>query len=393
MEVGLNMLLIFYQIFVTACIVIVLANALINLRALRKPPREGEIADPSPLISILVPVRNEERNIERCLNSLVVQDYPNIEILVLDDNSEDATSRIVEGFCERFPFVKLFRGDPLPPGWTGKNFACHQLAERARGSWLLFTDADTVHESNSVSSVYRAVRDGDVGFLSLIPFHFRGTLGEELFIPLIGFAFIGIFPLSLMNSVKDPMLSIALGPFMLIRRDVYDKVGGHKAIKGEIVDDIQLVRSVKRHGEKIAFMDGTDILSIRFYRSFRELWNGFSKNAFGAFDYSITVFFGFLALMSIIFIAPYIIFIKGLLAHHLYMAPAIQVTLITTLRFILAIRFRSNLLIPFLSPISFILGLILALNSARLILTVKKVSWKGREYSKDEGEVVDVHVR
>ena len=137
-----------YQQIVFILLAAVLLNLLLNLRALRKPKSDIELPEPAPLISVLVPARNEEANIDVCLESLRQQDYPNFEILVLDDSSTDGTADIVARIAAEDSRVRLLRGQALPPGWAGKTFACHQLAQEARGSWLLFTDADTVHAAS-----------------------------------------------------------------------------------------------------------------------------------------------------------------------------------------------------------------------------------------------------
>ncbi len=150
-----------YQATITIILALLLLNTLNNLRLLRRPeilmpdpspPRRRPELDDSPLVSILVPARNEERAIGRCVESLALQDYPRCEILVLDDHSEDRTAAIVAELSMRYPRVRLLHGEPLPWGWHGKAFACAQLAREAKGDWLLFADADTVHASSCVST-------------------------------------------------------------------------------------------------------------------------------------------------------------------------------------------------------------------------------------------------
>ena len=127
-------------------------NLILNLRSLKTPRPESKIPKTPPLISVLIPARDEEANIRTCLESLQKQDYPNFEILVLDDNSSDNTAKIVEQIAATDDRIQLLRGKPLPKDWAGKPFACYQLAKKARGSWLLFIDADTIHEPHALRS-------------------------------------------------------------------------------------------------------------------------------------------------------------------------------------------------------------------------------------------------
>src|SRR4030042_2032162 len=139
-----------YQIVIGALLVVFAINLILNLRSLRRPESNSRIAKPAPLISVLIPARNEEENIETCLKSLQKQNYPNFEVIVLDDNSKDRTAVIVERIAAKDHRISLLKGQPLAEGWAGKPFACYQLAEKARGSWLMFIDADTTHAPHMV---------------------------------------------------------------------------------------------------------------------------------------------------------------------------------------------------------------------------------------------------
>ena len=142
-----------YQVIIAAGLVIFMLNLILNLRSLKTPRIDSKIPEPAPPVSILVPARDEEENIGTCLESLQKQDYPNFEILVLDDNSVDNTASIVEQMAAKDNRIQLIRGEPLPEDWAGKPFACYQLAQKARGSWLLFVDADTTHASHMLRSL------------------------------------------------------------------------------------------------------------------------------------------------------------------------------------------------------------------------------------------------
>ena len=267
-----------YQVIITLLLLGILANVLNNLRLLRRMPRHGPLPDPPPLLSVLIPARNEERNIGRCLESLLRQDYPCLEILVLDDESSDQTADVVAKLAAEHPQIRLLRGQLLPPGWHGKTYACQQLAQAARGEWLLFTDADTVHAPHAVSSALRAALETRADLVSLFPRAVMGTFWEAVALPMITVGPMCYLPLGLINRTRHPLVTLAIGPFMFFRRDFYWRIGGHEAVKQDIAEDVFLARLVKRNGGRLALMDGTRTVSVRFYRGLNEAWRGFSKS-------------------------------------------------------------------------------------------------------------------
>jgi len=149
------------------------------------------------LVSVLIPARNEYGNIKRCINSLLRQDYPNLEILVLDDNSTDGTTEIVSELSKKDKRIKLYHGKPLPEGWLGKSFACYQLSEYARGDYLVFVDADTLHFPNSISSSIACLLKYRVDALSVFAKQITVSIHERMAVPFASFMILGFLPLSL----------------------------------------------------------------------------------------------------------------------------------------------------------------------------------------------------
>jgi chlorobactene glucosyltransferase len=231
-----------------------------------------------PSVSIIVPARNEERNLPRLLPSLLRQRYPNYEIVVVDDQSEDDTPRILARFASEDKRLKVVRGAKLPKGWLGKPHAMMQGAQKARGEWLLFTDADTVHSPLSLSSSVAYALSHDVDLLSILPDYELLTPSERLLMPL---AFLGIMSLYPAYKVNDPASKIAIanGQYMLVRRDVYDEVGGAARVKDKIAEDLEFGKAVKADGYKLRLADGRHLMSVRMYTNFAEVWQGWSKNA------------------------------------------------------------------------------------------------------------------
>ncbi len=232
---------------------------------------------PAP-VSIIVPARNEALNIGRLLRSLASQQAAR-EILVVDDQSVDRTVEIAEGLKADLPHLRVLRVDSLPEGWLGKTFALACAAREAQGDWLLFTDADTEHLPGSLAAMLeRAQREG-VDLLSLSPGQLTPTWWEKAVIPLV---YVNLARLYRFEDVSDPRspMAAANGQYILIRREVYERAGGHEAIRNEILEDVALAKRVKSAGGKLLFLPGAAWVQTRMYRTFGEMWRGWTKNLF-----------------------------------------------------------------------------------------------------------------
>lgn len=250
---------------------------------------------PPPLVSLLVPARNEEGNIESCLRSLLAQEYDNYEVLLLDDESQDATWEIASRLAAADSRLRLLRGRPLPAGWLGKHWACWQLAEASRGDLLLFTDADTEHRPTMLPAavVSQAVEEADL--VSALPYQHLGTWCEKLVLPIMSWAMVALLPLGLAHRVRWPVLSGAIGQFMLFTRRAYFAMGGHRAVRDDVVDDMALARRTKACGFRWRLLDGSRQVECRMYRDARGVVYGFGRSIFPALGYRLWV-------MALIFI-------------------------------------------------------------------------------------------
>jgi glycosyltransferase involved in cell wall biosynthesis len=228
---------------------------------------------PQPLVSVIVPARNEETSLAGCLHSLTTQTGVSFEIIVVDDHSTDHTREIATSF----PAVKLIEAGPLPAGWTGKNNAVTAGAQTARGAWLLFTDADTVHLPGSLAAALKEAQENDAELLSYSPEQIAVTFWEMATLPVV---FAELARQYSPSKVSDPASPIAAanGQYLLIRRDTYDAVGGHAAIASNILEDVALARAVKSAGRKIRFRYGANAVRTRMYRNYRQLRDGWTKN-------------------------------------------------------------------------------------------------------------------
>jgi len=372
-----------YQNALTFVLLLIFLNTLNNLRLLRRPQPPEQWIDP-PLVSVLVPARNEERNIGRCVRSLLDQDYPRLEVLVLDDDSNDGTAAIVEELAQRDSRLRLLRGQPLPPDWHGKAYACYQLARAARGEWLLFTDADTEHTPRCVSATLQMAQQEKADLLSLFPELIAGSWGEQLMLPIIPFALLAGLPLPFVHHRSLPRAAIALGPFMLFSRRGYWHCEGHVAVRTNIVDDLGLALQVKAVGGRLILADGTDLVRARMYRGFRELWQGLSKSAFAALHYSWLALAAASCAGGAIFIGPFVFLALGLWRGETGQvwveSPLMQIALIWAASLAVARRFRMSYAMAFLRPLTMALALMIAVHSAWCTHWGQGTEWKGRRY-------------
>lgn len=242
--------------YLIACLIILVGMfGLLLLNLLNFPRLKGFIARESPgeqqpLLSILVPARNEAENIEACIRSLLAQKYERLEVLILDDQSTDGTDEIVRTIIDELPArhfgrLRLLHGKTLPAGWIGKNFACHQLYQQALGDYLFFTDADTWHAPETASAVIHCMQHYKVQLLTALPDQELRSFGERLIIPLLNFTIFTLLPIPLVRLRPEPSLSMGNGQLLCFERSAYAAIGGHEAVKNQILEDVRLAQTIK----------------------------------------------------------------------------------------------------------------------------------------------------
>jgi chlorobactene glucosyltransferase len=254
-------------------------------------------APPPPntsLISVCVPARNEERNIRACVESILAQDYPNLEVIVLDDRSTDATPQILrqllmesDGLPSSLKHhtssgrasLQIIHGTDLPKGWAGKPHALFQASAVARGDWLCFVDADTFLSPNTLSACYVKAIETDADMFTIMTFQILGSFWEKVVMPIVMTALsVGFSP----RKVNDPKSkdAIANGQFILIKRSVYEAIGGHERVKNQIVEDKAIAEQVKWNGYRLIVANGYAVARTRMYTSLPEMWEGWTKNIY-----------------------------------------------------------------------------------------------------------------
>lgn len=242
------------------------------------PRREPAAGESYPSVSLIVPARNEAANIGACLAGASAQRVPGLEILVLDDRSEDNTALLVRDAAAHDPRIRLLEGQPLPEGWIGKCWALHQAAAAARSEWLLFVDADTRLLPGAIAGAIDAARQHGAAVLSVLTGQELPTWWEKMVQPAVFGAIAEAMPITLVNNPHLPQFALANGQFLLARRDAYDAMGGHAAIRREIAEDVQFAKRAKRLGWSYWLGDGRLLARTRMYQSIGDLWEGWTKN-------------------------------------------------------------------------------------------------------------------
>ena len=369
-----------YALFIVLFLFFGLITVLVNFFTVKRFD-QYPLAEKLPFVSILVPARNEALNIASCVDSLLAQDYPDFEVIVLNDNSTDDTSRILAGLVQTDPRLRVLKGALLPDGWLGKHWACHQLDRAAKGELILFTDADTRHTPDMLRASVSALIAEHADILTAFPHEQIVTWGERLLVPIIGWGIFTFVPIRLVQKMRWPALSVTLGQFMLFRRIAYDAVGGYAAVKSEVIDDICLGRLIISTGGEWRLLNGSRHVSCRMYRSFWEAVNGFSKSMFAVFDYRILPYILGWLIVGLAFIEPAVALVSRWLRYPLTSLPLNYATLsvvISVVLFMLAYRrFQFPAYLVFYYPLS--LALFIAVIVRSLFQTARgTATWKDR---------------
>jgi len=299
------------------------------------PELKALIADTNEdkLVSVLVPARNEEMNIVSCINGILSQSYKKIEIIIIDDCSTDNTYNIASSIKKNN--LKVIKGEILPEGWLGKNWACHQLAQHATGEYLLFVDADVGIKKESISSAIHELNRTNAELISVFPTQFMKSFGEFMIVPLMNWLLLTFLPLKFVFTSSSNSFVAANGQFMLWKRDSYFNLGGHQKVKDKVVEDMELARLVKQNNFKVKTLLGGDLVFCRMYSSFKQAYNGFAKNFYAGFSINPIFFILIIFFLFIVFIVPFIIITQSVIA-------IIPVLLVLATRFFVSLSSKQN---------------------------------------------------
>jgi chlorobactene glucosyltransferase len=344
-----------------------------------------------PTVSLLIPARNEAAVIGATVKALLNQRSPinhhllPYEILILDDHSTDGTAQIAMAAAQTaagtdMPQVRVIEGQDLPQGWGGKNWACHQLAQAALGDVLIFTDADVQWANGALSALLRHAEHTRADLLTVWPTQHTITWGERLVVPLMAFVVVGYLPSLAVHHLPFSVFAAGNGQCMLFRREAYQRVGGHAAVKGAIVEDIRLAQHTKSHGLRLRMADGAGLIACRMYTDWQEVRDGYAKNIRAGYGDSFIA----LGLATVfhwaLFLWPWLWLLFGWLAPHpLYpLAPSLLIALGIGVRALSAVITQQRIGDALLLPISVLLMTRIAAQSAYWHWRYGGPRWKGR---------------
>lgn len=312
--------MIIFSVAVTAALAVLLTITFTNIRRFPRlhltgageiPTQKDSFNSTPPFVSVLIPARNEAAIIDATLRYLLAQKYAPFEILVLDDRSEDGTGDVLAHIARRTPQIKVLCGQPLPPDWTGKNWACAQLAEAARGEILLFTDADVRWQPGALCSVVATMTELDADLLTIWPTQITQSWIERLTVPLMAMAVMSYLPLWLAHDFYHPLAAAANGQCMVFQRLAYAAIGGHTAVRNAIVEDVQLAQKIKAAGLHLRMADGAGMVLCHMYEGAQAALDGYTKNILAGHANHI----GLLALSTFfhwsLFLLPWFWFLFG----------------------------------------------------------------------------------
>lgn len=372
----MTVLALFVAVILIGMTLIAISNALL-LPRLRWPSVPGS----TPSLSLLIPARNEESVLPDTLRSLQAQTYPFLEVFVLDDESEDGTADIVRGFARQDGRFRLVAGQPLPEGWIGKNWACHQLAELSQGEYLVFSDADVRWAPSALEAIAAALEQMRADGLAVWPTQITVTWAERLVVPLMAMSTLGYLPVLAVHHLPFDSMAAAIGQCLVFRRDVYRRIGGHAAVRDRILEDVLLVRAIKRAGLRLRWADGAGLVSCRMYRDWPSVRDGFAKNILAGHGDSVCL----LALSALfhwlIFLTPWLWLAAGLVGvgpSGRPWQPAVLIALGVGIRALTAATSGQRPTDALLLPVSIMLMTAIAIRSVWQQWQHGGPQWKGR---------------
>ncbi|MFQ5918600.1 MAG: glycosyltransferase [Thermoplasmata archaeon] len=346
----------------------------------RLPP-PAALSDP-PLVSVVLPVRNQASTVRACLDSLLAQAYPHQEILVVEGGSDDGTREILEGYRER---IHLIKEPPLPEGWVGKNWACRQGADRARGDVLLFTDGDTIHGQGLLRGAVAYLLHRDLDLLTLYPHMVVESFWERTVLPFMIFL-IGLSHRGAWVNRPDKRWAVANGQYLLFRRAAYEAIGGHEAVRDRVDEDYRLALRVKAAGRRLCMADSRQLFRVRMYSSLEGIWQGFTKNVFPGLDFrvgrvalnAIGLFLGMLLPLFLLGAGAALLFTQG---PTLILFVGAGLLALSWVRVGLAYAYmKVPAVYALLAPVATVVVIGILLDSARRYTRGEGVTWKGRTY-------------
>lgn len=341
-------------------------------------PLEPSLTD-APLLSVLVPMRNEERNVRNIISSLKNSTYPNSEFIILNDQSTDKTQQLLENETYGDRRFTLLQGVELPVGWIGKVHACHQLQQAASGEYLIFVDADINFTPEAFEQSLALLQKTHAKSLSGFPAFEVSPFLSKLLVPMQHFIVFFHLPLFLANYASFPAATAAHGAWMLFDRKAYDQIGGHKSVQGSLVEDVHISREMKKAGHRMLLANITDSVSSRMYETNAEVWEGFLKNSYTGIGRSPIMACMLTAFYCAFYVLPLFLLVTGLfMMDWLLLLPYFLTSL---QQLYVMLRTNQNPVLAFLMPLQAGAMIAVLLHAMAKSWRKQAYSWKGRNYS------------
>jgi len=348
----------------------------------------------APLVSVLVPARNEQhRVLAHCIRSILAQDYGQFEVIAVNDRSTDGTGRILETLAKSDDRLRVIEGQEPPPGWLGKPYAMQQALNRARGEWILATDADMIFDKAVLRTAVDRALEGKGDAVTLIPYFEASSFWERVMIPTWSWV---LLMFSLVYRISSPKTAgaVGIGGFFLMRRTVLERVGGYEALKDEVMEDVRLAEMIKRSGARLFTEYAPNLLSTRMYRNFGEMWECSTKNWFSGMKFSLPFALACVCSMYLISVVPPLIALAsaiGIAAGAgsdlwlLFIPAALSWLLQVLVLAMVSTRCKVSPAYALTAPLGLSLLYAMLFDSSVRITTGKGVTWKGRRIYQTAG--------
>lgn len=368
-----------------AAVVLVVLNLSLLPRLTR---RDSSMSFELPSLAVVIPARNEERDIERAVRALVEQDYPALEVIVVDDQSTDRTRAILRSIEAESSRLRVIDGEPPPPGWLGKPWALQQGGVAAEADLILFCDADVDYAPGAVRTVASAFVERKLDGMSLLPRMEMHGFWEHVLMVQLPFTAFSLLPLFLSNSVQLPGLGVGGGPGNLLYRNTWQRIGTHERLSSAVVDDIALMQLIRHEGGRTGVVIANDLVSVRMYRGFSEIVRGFSKNSFHAMGGTVPKAAGALAITVLFNVLPFLLLILAVVAlaggaplrmHHWLGITACGALVCARLILFRGLRYRlDNAVLG--HPLMTMVWLWVLVASFWKVGVRRRLVWRGRDY-------------
>ncbi len=371
--------MLYAYIFVSTTLIGMAGILLTNVLAFPRLRPTAQVKD-APLVSVLVPARNEAAVIATTLRGILAQTYTNIEVVMLDDHSQDDTFAIAQSIAAQDPRLRVLRGVTLPVGWLGKAWACQQLGQAARGDVLVFADADTVWHPEALNAVINAMQTTRADLYTVWPTQQTHTWAERLVVPLMTFVILSYLPVLLVHHTPFAVFAAANGQFMAWRKAAYLRVGGHQRVANNVLDDVTLARCAKKRGLRLRMADGSGLLGCRMYTNWTSTRDGFAKNILAGYGNSVIALVVAAVFHWVVFLLPFV----GLLVDGWRVWSLTLLVLAMCLRALSAAFARQRVLDALLMPVSVLLMTRIAAQA---------VYWHFNGGARWKGRVITTHAK